>query len=158
MAADVGEGIILLVGALPESQVDPVTRTHYYPNVNATLSAQTFVPLGLVPNAVLVRCRRGLAAAPFGALQCRVFDATGNSVPVVNPIVSSLQNLANWGNQKFQIDPSAANFPAYGLWTFELDLTNVDLAGLVRCYGTTFPFIVSDAGQEVSCTTTVVIS
>ena len=154
---DLGEGIVLLAGSLPASQIDSISKTHFYQNISVTISAQTFVPLALMPNAVLVRCRRGLSSSPYGAIQCRVFDSTGNPVPVVNPNIS-LQNVPNFSNQKFQINGATANFPAFGLWTVEIDVVNTDLAGIVRCYAPSFPFILNKETTEIGCSTTVVIS
>jgi hypothetical protein len=149
-------GIIVISGSLPPSTlIDPTTRTHYYPNTTCTLSIQDFTPISMQPNTVLVRCN--CAQATGTGLTCRVFDSSGNQVLVDNPS-TNVDGISNFTNIVFPIEGSTAKFPAFGLWTVELDFVHINLVGIELVYKPVFPMLLDNTLSSSTCSTTVVIS
>lgn len=149
------DGLIITSGSLPSPAVESTSKTHYYPNATATLQLNRFVPVSLNPNSILVRARRGV---PSGTnISCRVFDVTGTPVLVVNPTIT-IDTIVSFANFAFPISASLVGFPAFAIWTVELEITNVDLAGFVICYKPVFPLLLNSNLTSPDCQTTTIIS
>jgi hypothetical protein len=146
---------IVTSGSLPTALIDSVSRAHYYPDTTVGLSIQGFTPISTIPGTVIVRVRRG---QPTGTgIACRVFDSSGTQILVDNPSVS-IDSVADFTNILFPIHGDTGQFPAFGLWTVEIDVSHADLVGVALSYNPTYPMTLGGGSTPGACTTTVVIS
>lgn len=145
--------IQVLSGTLPPVLLDPTTYTHYYPNASASLSAQGFVPISMQPSVVTVKAS---AASTGTGITCSVYDSSGAAVPVSNPSVS-IDGATTFVNTLFYIQGTVTQFPAFGLWTINLNLININLVGLSLSYKPVFPMLMAN-NQPLSPTSTVIVS